>query len=239
MRRVSIELEERKELGTSASRRLRRQQRIPTNIFGQGRKGCLGSIGARQVQQAKFSQYQQVLVEYKISGESGEEGLAILREMQAHPITGKPLHLDFQRISKDKPLQAEIPIRIIGEEECPGSVAGGTVEISLHSLLGEALPDKFPEFLDIDISSLDLSQSLHVSDYVPPEGLKILSDPKRTLVTISLPSALVSEKDKETEAAAAPADGEAAAEGAPATEGDAGEKKPEQSKDEQKKEPEK
>lgn len=239
MRRVSIELEERKETGTSASRRFRRQQRIPINIFGQGRKGCLATIGARQVQQAKFSQYRQVLVNYKISGDSGEEGMAILREMQAHPVSGKPLHLDFQRIAIDKPLRAEIPVRIVGEDECPGSVAGGTVEISLHSLLGEALPDKFPEFLDIDISSLDLSQSLHVSDYVPPEGLKILSDPKRTLVTISLPSALVSEKDKETETAAAPDAGEAAAEGAPAQEGESGEKKPDESKDEQKKEPEK
>ncbi|MCD6300242.1 MAG: 50S ribosomal protein L25, partial [Dehalococcoidales bacterium] len=110
----------------------------------------------------------------------------IVKDYQIDPIRKSLIHLDFLEIESGKELRTEIPIKIVGESK--GVKKGGILEEFLREIEVECLPKDLPEYIELDISDLDLGDSFHVSDLKVKEGIKILSSPDQVILTIGVPS---------------------------------------------------
>jgi large subunit ribosomal protein L25 len=99
---------------------------------------------------------------------------AILRDLQRHPSRPIILHMDLQRVSADEKLKTHVPLHFLGEDEAPGVKAGGLVAHELTDVLVECLPKDLPEFITVDISALEIGDSIHLSGLTVPEGVTLL-----------------------------------------------------------------
>jgi large subunit ribosomal protein L25 len=148
---------------------------------------------------------------------------SILKAYQRDPARGGLLHVDFQAVRLDQTIHAAVAVTLIGE--ALGSRSGGIVAPAARELAVEALPAQVPDQIEVDISSLEIGDSLHLSDLTAPEGAVFLDEPDTLIVTVTPPSRALEEiEEAEAEAAAEAAAEEAGAEGEEAAgEGPAGE----------------
>jgi large subunit ribosomal protein L25 len=138
------------------------------------------------------------------SKDAGLNGLKVLRKaLSIHPVSRRPLHMDFFAPDMTKAVRVGIEIRLTGKAK--GTADGGLVNVVRRTVEIEALPLEIPEFFTLDITELDLNQSMHVSDVKFPEGIKVITSTDETLVTCA---------EVKEEVAAAPVAAEAAAPGA-------------------------
>jgi large subunit ribosomal protein L25 len=158
--------------GSSSSRRLRREGRVPAVLYG-GAKGSVmltfdhDAIHHHLENEAFHTSILTVTVD-------GEADQAILRDVQMHPYKPKVLHMDLQRISATEKLHMEVPIHLVGEDVAPGvKLQGGIVSRLMAEVDISCLPHQLPEFLAIDISQLNIGDSVHLSDIPLPEGVTI------------------------------------------------------------------
>lgn len=124
----------------------------------------------------------------------GEIYTCILQDVQFHPVSEYILHADFLELNKDKPVKLEIPIRLVGN--APGVVKGGKLVTKLRKVKIKGLPDNLPDFVDVDISSLDLAKPVKVRD-IKAENIEILNSPLVTVATIEMPRALKGTEETE------------------------------------------
>lgn len=225
--RVSLPVKERgdAERGTRNVRRLRRQGLVPGVLYGRGSTTAI-VVGERELRSALSGPSGHHAI-FDIVVEGGKEHHAVLKEFQRHPIRGTLTHIDFHEVRLDRPIQATVGVQLVGEAR--GSKVGGMVQIVTRDLRVEALPAAIPEHVEVDISDLDIGQSLRLEDVPAIEGVTFLDDPYGTvLATCSILRGLaVDEEEAEEEAA----EGEAAEgeEGeAPEAAGDASEAPPEE-----------
>ena len=164
--------EMRDDRGKGASRRLRRQGKVPAIIYGAGREPRALMFDhnkvLRELENASF--YSSILT-IKVGDESRA---AIVKDIQRHPAKKLILHIDFQRIVEDEKIRMQIPIHFLGEEDAIGvKIGGGSVSRLMTELEVSCLPKDLPEFLEVDISELELDQMLHVSNISLPAGVEI------------------------------------------------------------------
>lgn len=164
--------EKREGKGSSSSRRLRREGRVPAVLYG-GAKGSVmltfdhDAIHHHLENEAFHTSILTVTVD-------GEADQAILRDVQMHPYKPKVLHMDLQRISATEKLHMEVPIHLVGEDVAPGvKLQGGIVSRLMAEVDISCLPHQLPEFLTVDISQLNIGDSVHLSDIPLPEGVTI------------------------------------------------------------------
>ena len=151
----------------------------------------------------------------------GTDHEAIVKEAIFHPITDVPIHMDFLALTKGEPLTMTIPIRLEGTPR--GVKAGGILSQPLNDLQIRALPKDIPGHVSIDISKMDVGESLHVEELSLGDNIEVLTDPDRTLATVTAPRALVEEDEVEAVEPLEGAEGEGLlgeGEEAPAAEGD-------------------
>lgn len=159
--------------GKGASRRLRRAGRVPAVVYGGGRPARAVALDQNAVkkaldQEAFYSSVIQIRV-----GERQQP--VILKDVQRHPAKGFALHLDFQRIVADEKIRMSVPVHLKGEKEAPGvRTGGGLVSHLMNEVEVSCLPGNLPEFLELDISALEVDDSLHLSDIPLPEGVEII-----------------------------------------------------------------
>jgi len=159
----------------------------------------------------------------------GAKQQVLLRDVQMHPFRQIVLHVDFQRVDKNRKIHMKVPLHFINAEICPGvKVGGGIVNHVFNELEIQCLPDDLPEFITVDLVKLDLGHSMHINDVPMPKGVEPISRIKKdnpAIVTVQLPRAVVEAE----ETAAAPTTeitGQAAVDAAAAAkEGDKGDKK--------------
>jgi large subunit ribosomal protein L25 len=158
--------------GSSSSRRLRREGRVPAVLYG-GAKGSVmltfdhDAIHHHLENEAFHTSILTVTVD-------GEADQAILRDVQMHPYKPKVLHMDLQRISATEKLHMEVPIHLVGEDVAPGvKLQGGIVSRLMAEVDISCLPHQLPEFLTVNISQLNIGDSVHLSDIPLPEGVTI------------------------------------------------------------------
>ncbi len=220
---IEINAELRTDVGKGASRRLRRlADKVPGIIYGGKDNAVPLTMNANELtnvmkDEAFFSQILNVVVEGK-----GEQ--AVVRDLQRHPATEKVLHVDFLRISADKAIQVQVPLRFIGEDECVGvKLGGGIVSHNLTEVEISCLPADLPEYLEVFVAELDLGQTIHLSELALPEGVTIPalihSERDVTVVGVQIPRGGAEEEEEEAAAAAA-----ALEEGIEGEEGEEGEK---------------
>ena len=119
----------------------------------------------------------------------------IVKDYQIDPVKKNLIHLDFLEIETGKELRTEVPLKILGESK--GVKKGGILEEFLREVEVECLPKDLPEFIELDVSDLDLGDSFHVSDLKVKEGVKILDSPDQVVLTIGVPSKVVTAAEEE------------------------------------------
>ncbi|HTW33468.1 MAG TPA: 50S ribosomal protein L25/general stress protein Ctc [Rhizomicrobium sp.] len=157
---------------------------------------------------------------------AGKKTRVIPREMQLDPVSDRPVHIDFMRLPEGATVRLAIPVRFKGQESSPGIKRGGVLNIVRHEIELLCPADKIPAFIEGDLSALDIHDTLHISAFTLPEGVKpVIHDRDFTVASIVAPTSVIEEQRAAAAAAAAAASApvvEAAAEGAAAAPAAAG-----------------
>ncbi|HVO85273.1 MAG TPA: 50S ribosomal protein L25/general stress protein Ctc [Syntrophobacteria bacterium] len=211
MHTVALSAEVRKTLGKGAARSLRSQSLVPAVLYGRDIESTLLSVSPGDLEKAtSTASAENILIDLTITdGQSTRNQRAMIREIQVDPVKRTILHVDFLGISMDRQITVEAPINLVGDPI--GVAAGGMLQQVVRSVEISCLPDRIPDTLELDVSSLTMGHSLHVSDLRVPDGVELLSDPRLTIATVLAPKRM-------EEKPAAPAEGEELAEAAPETE---------------------
>lgn len=166
--------------GKSEARRLRREGRVPAVAYGPDLEATSLSVDGRDLYHALNTDAGlNAILRLEIDGQSH---LTLAREIQRHPVRREILHADFLAVSRNVKVSADIPIRVEGE--APGVDEGGIAEQPLYSLPVEVLPLEMPDELVLDISDMQIGDVKRVSDIQVPEGVDVLEDPERTVITV-------------------------------------------------------
>ena len=216
-KQVKLKVEPRTNVGRSAVRKLRARGLIPAVIYGGANKPQPLQVTARDIN-AMMSQAsgENVLVELEIAGE-GSSRTALVQEVQHSPVGGDIRHVDFHAISMDQMIQAEVPLEPTGTA-VGVKTFGGLLEQSLRALAIECLPGDLPDRITVDVSQLNIGDSIHVRDIQFPPGVTSKVQPDLTAFSVVAPVVEEEPVVAEAEAAAGPevitekkAEGEAAA----------------------------
>ena len=168
----SIAAESRRDAGKGASRRLRRDGKIPGIMYGGGQPPAGVAFNANELlknmaQEAFLSSIINVTLD-------GQEQQAVVRDYQPHPAKRAILHLDLQRIVATEKLRLSVPLHFLNEQSAPGvKTFGGTVSHLLTELEISCLPKDLPGYIEVDIGTLNLNDMLHIRDLVLPAGVEV------------------------------------------------------------------
>jgi large subunit ribosomal protein L25 len=208
----------REDQGKGASRRLRHQGKVPAIIYGAGRPPRALSFDQNKVlQQLENESFYSSVLNIRVNDKSQA---AILKDLQRHPAKPIIMHMDFQRIVDDVAIKMNVPLHFIGEELSPGvKTGGGSISRLLNDVEVSCLPKYLPEYLEVDISELELDEMLNLSEIKLPEGVEIPQlapgiDNDQPMVSIHvIKEVVIEEEEVEDEAVEAGEEGEAAGEG--------------------------
>jgi len=198
-----------REIGSSSTRRLRSDGKIPGVVYGHGTEPISVAVVAREFQIAMSGEAGlNTLLQLQVDGKNL---LTMARDIQHHPVRNVVTHVDFLIVNRDELISTEVTINLVGEavEVAHGD---GIVDQQLFTLHVKAKPTEIPPSVDIDISSLTIGGALHVSDIVIPAGVELETDPAATVVAGNPPRvqvATAAEEAADEEAAAAVAAAEA------------------------------
>jgi len=162
----------REDQGKGASRRLRRLGKVPAIIYGAGRPPRSLSFDQNKVlQQLDNEAFYSSILNIKVNDKSQA---AILKDLQRHPAKPIIMHMDFQRIVDDVEIKMNVPLHFMGEDIAPGvKVGGGSVSRLMNDVEISCLPKDLPEYIEVDISELELDEMLSLSDIKLPKGVEI------------------------------------------------------------------
>ena len=172
---ITVRAEFRADLGKAATRRMRRfTGKVPGILYGGDRDPQPLSLEQRDL--ARFMQdeafFSQVL-ELKV-GDVGQQ--AVLRDLQRHPANDKVIHVDFMRVRDDALLSMRVPLHFLGEDHCVGvRQGGGSLSHNLIEVEISSLPADLPEYIDVDVTDLDVGNSVHLSDIILPAGVTLVA----------------------------------------------------------------
>lgn len=166
--------EERKDTGKGASRRLRHQKRVPAIIYGctKAQKPMPLTLDSDAVKKsASFESFFSHVLTLQIGSKTQQ---AIVMDMQRHPSRGWVTHIDFQRVTKNTKVHKSIPVHFLNEETCPGIKAGGVVQHNLSEVEITCKASDLPEYLEVDLASMNIGDVIHLSDLEVPKGVTIM-----------------------------------------------------------------
>ncbi|HVS53287.1 MAG TPA: 50S ribosomal protein L25, partial [Opitutaceae bacterium] len=214
--KFNLNVAARAQTGRSASRRLRKANRVPAILYGKHTKPESLSIeGAEFVRLLKSVGDRAVLVELQRDGSNGAKALSFLQEVQRDPITDKYLHVDLQEVKADEKFEIRVPVHLIGESYGVKNQSG-VLEINAHLLRVRVLPKDLPEAIMVDVSELKVGETFKVGQLKPVPGVEFLDPKGQPVVSCVEP---VAEIVQEVVATATAAEGAAAAPGAAPAEG--------------------
>jgi large subunit ribosomal protein L25 len=197
--------------GKGAARTLRRAGRVPAVLYGRELESLHLSVDAHEAELLFHSiSVDNTIVDLAVEGEK-KPYQTLVREIQTHPWKAHLVHIDFLRIQEGVAVDLNVPVNLIG---VPVGVRlnGGVLEQVVHELEVRCIPSKIPEKFELDVSTLDVNQSLHVSDIPVTEGVEILAAPDQTICAVAIPRIVEEAQLAEPVVeGATPVEGEAAA----------------------------
>jgi large subunit ribosomal protein L25 len=203
--------------GKGAARAERRAGRVPGVIYGNNEPPLTISVDDADLRQRILAGRFLTTI-YDIDLE-GKKHRVIPRDFHLDPVRDFPVHVDFMRLGEGASIRVSVPLHIVRADAAPGVKRGGTVNIVTHNIDLECSVDNIPQYVEADISGLEISYSLHLSDITLPAGVKSRMRENVTLVTIVPPSGYAEEMKAAAEAAAAAAGAAAVAGASPAAPG--------------------
>jgi large subunit ribosomal protein L25 len=226
--RISFELaaEFRDDQGKGASRRLRHAGRVPAILYGGHAEPRNITLDHQKLMTLIDNEkFYSSIINLKVGDKTQA---AIVKDLQMHPARNAIQHLDMQRVVETEKIRIHIPIHFKGEAASPGVKSqGGVVSHRIADVEISCLPKDLPEFIELDLSTMALNESKHLSDLPLPEGVSIPSIVKADAVVVTIHPPRAEEPEPTAEVVATPAEGAAAApaEGAAAAGGKPGDAK--------------
>ena len=196
--RVKLEVQQRETRGSAATRRLRREGLIPGVLYGRGNAPHPFCVPERELRKALTGPAGlHAILDVVLDGQKTTHA-SILKDYQADVITGRLAHIDLQEVRLDQPIQAQVVIELVGEAQ--GSVEGGVLSQVSREINVEALPLEVPERIEVDVTAMQMGDTLRLSEIVVPEGVKFLDDPEETVIaTVTVPTQIVEPEPEEEE----------------------------------------
>ena len=194
--KITIKAEPRSVQGTGASRRLRRESKVPGIVYGAGKEATPIEVDHKDLWfKLKTEAFHASILDMELGAERAQ---VLLRDYQMHPFKPLILHADFQRVAADRRIHMRVPLHFINEATSPGvKVAGGLVEHVMKELEISCLPKDLPEYLEVDLGNLQAGHSLHLSSITLPPGVEAIvpkgEDP--TVATIVIPKVMTAEEE--------------------------------------------
>lgn len=188
--KISFEVEAslRSEQGKGASRRLRREDKVPAIVYGGGKEPASLTLAHNKIAKSlEIEAFYSHILTLKIDNAAER---VILKDVQRHPFKAKITHVDFQRVRADKKLHMHIPLHFIGGDNCPGVKEGGLISHIMSDVEIACLPDHLPEYIEVDVSNLALNDIIHLSELTIPAGVEILAliqEDDKPVVSVHMP----------------------------------------------------
>ncbi len=217
--------------GTGASRRLRGSGRVPGVLYGADKPAFPIELDHHALyRHLKMEAFHASILDMTLDGDKQQ---VLLRDVQMHPFRQQVLHVDFQRVDKNRKIHMKVPLHFINAEIAPGvKLGGGVVNHVMNEIEVQCLPDDLPGFIEVNLEKLELGDSIHVNEIALPQGVEVMSRLKKenpAVVAVQVPKVIVVEEEVAAPVTEiigqAPAEAaEAGAEGDKADKGDKGDK---------------
>jgi large subunit ribosomal protein L25 len=213
--RTTLNVAPRVEFGSRTSRRLRREGLVPGVVYSGGSEATAFQVAERDVR----SVIAEGAALFDLSVDGGKARPVVIKEQQLHPVRGTLRHIDLQEVKLDEAIQADVTIELEGVDDAPGIKGGGVLDHVTREITVEALPTAIPDKIVVDVSTMEINDTLQLSAIEPPAGVTFMveEDEEITIATLSPPRVeeVAPEVEEETELV-----GEAEADGGEAGEGD-------------------
>jgi large subunit ribosomal protein L25 len=194
---TKLSISEREVSNSRATRRLRREGQVPGVLYGGDDAAVAFAVDERELRHALAARG--AVVELQLGGNATP---AVLQDAQRHPVRGHTMHVDFLRVNLNVAIHAVVTLELLGGEDAPGTKEGGVLEHVTREINIEALPNDIPERLELDVSQMNVNDTLFLSAVTAPAGVTILDDPDETVVATLTPPKLQAELDALDEEAA-------------------------------------
>jgi large subunit ribosomal protein L25 len=191
---TSLTIEPRESAHSRATRRLRREGRVPGVLYGRGGDPLIFSVDARELRNALHG----AGAVLELSGDGSGTTAAVLKDAQRHPVRGEVMHVDLLRVDLNQAIQAPVALHLVGAEDAPGTRDGGVLEHVTREITVEALPNEIPDGLDFDVSAMEINDTATLEQLTLPAGVTLVDDPE-TVVANLAPPRLEVEPDDELE----------------------------------------
>lgn len=207
---IQLAAAKREKAGKGVSRALRRENRVPAVVYGDGKPPVSISLSAKDanIQYNKGHMFTS-LTDLEIDG---QKHLVLARDVQLDPVRDYVLHIDFLRVTPKTRINVMVPVHFLNEDECPGLVAKGILNIVRHEVEMVCAATEIPESIEVDLTGFEIGDAIKISNAALPAGAKpTIDDRDFTLATIVAPKTAAQEEAEEAAAAAAAAGAEGAA----------------------------
>lgn len=205
---LSLNADVRDRVGKGSARAARRAGRVPAVIYGDKKPAKSISLARNELMKVIYKgHFMNSTIDVTVDGKTER---VLPRDIQLHPVTDWPLHVDFLRLSKDAKINIMVPVEFANEEESPGLERGGVLNIVRHEIELMCPASAIPDSLLVDLTGVDINDSVHISAVkLPADVTPVISDRDFTIATVVAPSSVKSEADEAAEEAEAEAEAEA------------------------------
>ncbi len=198
---IKIAAEPRQRVGKGASRATRRAGFVPAVIYGDNKEPETIAIKMNEIVRL-LNRGGFMSQAYEIKADK-TKSTVLPRDLQLHPVTDVPIHIDFLRLGKGMTVVMQVPVHVTGEEESPGLKRGGVLNQTRHEVELNVAADAIPEYIEADVSNLDVGESIRISDITLPEGAApTITDRDFVICAVAAPSALKSSDGDDDDAEA-------------------------------------
>jgi len=194
--RATLKVKPREIFGSRASRRLRRDGLVPGVVYGHGGEARPFQVSDRELRHLLAEGH--TLLDLEVEG--AKPVPVVIKEQQHHPVRDAVLHVDFHEVRLDEEIQAEVAIELDGADQAPGVREGGVLEHVTREITVEALPTEIPERLTVDVSQMEINDTLQLAVLAPPSGVKFMvEDPEEVTIATLSPPRVEEEPEPEVE----------------------------------------
>lgn len=189
MKSVALKAYPRSQVQRAEVKKLRAAGRVPATIYGRQAKPQNLEVGFDEITDLlHHSVSENVLVDLAVENDARSKRLALVQEVQHHPLNGQVLHVDLHEVAENEKVTVFVPVETTGEA-AGVKTGGGTLEHVLHKLKVRCLPKDLPEQIVIDVTALEIGKSVHLGEIAAPAGVEILGEKSRAVVAVAAPRA--------------------------------------------------
>lgn len=189
MKSVPLKAYPRTQVQRAEVKKLRASGRVPATIYGRQAKPQNLEINSKEISDLiHHSVSENLLVDLSVENDARAKRLALVQEIQHHPLDGKVLHVDLHEVAENEKITVSVPVETTGEA-AGVKTGGGVLGHVLHKLKVRCLPKDLPEQITLDVTALEIGKSIHIGEIAPPSGVEILGDKSLAVVSVAAPRA--------------------------------------------------